>query len=145
MKEVFTSSTKDGLDDQMREFIENYDVIDWPNITIVTEIVNDDTPSGYHWRATLVPKDTASVLKYLLVEEHGHMKVFWDEKDIQNRVSHLIRNQGWPKDTLLSEEAMMEVKVWMNHTDWEYGLNFYSIDKTICDALGMKLDEEEYY
>lgn len=135
MKEVFTSGTKDGLDDQMREFIENHDVIDWPNVTIVTEIVKDDTPSGYHWKATLVPKDTASTLKDMLAEEHGIVRHFWSKVDIQEWATNRYR--------ALTDDELEKVAYSLAKTDCEYGISWQTIDDTITNLIDFGDDEWE--
>ncbi len=140
MKEVFTSGTKDGLDDQLREFIENHDVIDWPFVTIVTEIVKDDTPAGYHWKATLTPKPTADTLKDMLVEEHGVVGLFWNKEDIVE----LAAQDGCRE---LTSEEVDEIARQLANNDCEYGINWQAIREitmAVCpDAVSMDDDDNE--
>ena len=67
MKEIFTSDTFQMLSDRIDTFMEEHDVYDYDNVTIVIEKVADETdPSGYIWKATLIPKDTNSALVDML-------------------------------------------------------------------------------
>ena len=65
MKEIFTSSTYADLSAKIEEFMENHEVYDWQLVTIVTEKI-DEQNGDYHWKATLVPKDTNSALVDML-------------------------------------------------------------------------------
>ena len=141
MKEVFTSSTYGGLNRKIEEFMENHDVYDWDNVTIVTEKVADkDDKKDYWWSATLMPKDTAIALKGLLVEEHGCVDVFWTEHDINERVEELHKNGELPSNKLTPEQ-MGVVKRHLMDTDWEYGLSWYSVDSAIKEAMGVDDNE----
>lgn len=136
---VFTSGTKDGLDDQMREFIENHDVIDWPNVTIVTEIVKDEThEGGYHWRATLVPKPTDSALKELLVEEHGVVDLFWNKEDIIELAAQDNRRELLPSE-------VDEIARQLANNNCEYGISWDAIREitmAVCpDAISMDRED----
>ena len=84
MKEIFTSETFQMLSDRIDTFMEEHDVYDYDNVTIVVEKVKDETdPAGYIWKATLAPKDTASTLKDMLVEEHGYVNFFVSSEEIK--------------------------------------------------------------
>lgn len=126
MKEVFTSTTKQDLDDNINEFIENHDVIDWPFVTIVTEIVKDETPAGYHWKGTLVPKDTVSAMKDLLCEEHEFIRHFWCKDDIRG-----LETGG---RAFTEEEVELIAQKVESQVDCCYGINWDFIDDIAQDV-----------
>lgn len=124
MKEIFTSSTKQGLDDKINEFMENHDVYGWDNVTIVTEKVKDETDTaGYIWKATLTPLHTHEALVTQLCEEHGLVRHLLHEEDIQA----LLKNMPYR----LSPEQMEQVKHSMANTDCNDGLTWYNIENII--------------
>lgn len=142
MNQVFTSETYGDLSRKIEEFMENYDVYDYDNVTIVTEKVNGEKPDNYHWKATLIPKDTASALKELLVEEYGYVDVFWHEDDILGRLDELFEDDEIPCDTL-TQEQLAAVKHDLSSThDAEQGLTWEGIDCAIRSVFEEDNSEE---
>ena len=141
MKEIFTSSDYDALQRQIVEFMENHEVYEWPLVTIITEKVADDEnavpgelQTSYHWKATLTPKDAKNTMEDLLVEEHGLVRFFFTEEDIEGRVKELFGDDLIPVDKL-TKEQMGHVKHVLANCDAEYGLNWDTIDGSITDLF----------
>lgn len=136
MKEIFTSETFQMLSDRIDTFMEEHDVYDYDNVTIVVEKVKDETDlAGYIWKATLVPKDTASTLKDMLVEEHGIVRHFWSKVDIQEWATNRYR--------ALTDDELEKVAYSLAKTDCEYGISWQTIDDTITNLIDFGDDEGE--
>ena len=141
MKEIFTSSTYADLSAKIEEFMENHEVYDWPLVTIITEKV--DEPNGdYHWEATLMPKDARNTMEDLLVEEHGLVRFFFTEEDIEGRVEYLYNDDIIPVNEL-TKEQMEHVKHVLSNCDAEYGLSWDAIDGSITDLFDDDSDPDE--
>lgn len=144
MKEVFTSETFQTLSDYIDAFMEDHDVYDYENVTIVIEKAKDNTPTGYHWKATLIPKDTRNALEDLLVEEHRIVRLFFSEEDITGRVEALFEYDLIPV-TRLTRGQMESVKHVLANSDCEYGLNWDAIDGAITDLFDDDSDHRVPY
>lgn len=136
MKEVFTSETFQTLSDYIDAFMEDHDVYDYDNVTIVIEKAKDETPAGYHWKATLTPKPTASALRDMLVEEHEFIEHFWVYEDIRGRAADLGYGDIEGDIDEISEKISDRV-------DCEYGLNWQLIDDMIFEVLGEPGNEDD--
>ena len=142
MKEIFTSETFQMLSDRIDTFMEEHDVYDYDNVTIIIEKVADEAdPSGYTWKATLMPKDTRNTMKDLLVEEHGLVRFFFTEDDISDCVASLHGDGTIPVDEL-TREQMEHVKYVLSNCDAEYGINWDAIEGAVTDLFddGIDLD-----
>ena len=94
-----------------------------------------DEPNGdYHWEATLMPKDARNTMEDLLVEEHGLVRFFFTEEDIEGRVEYLYNDDIIPVNEL-TKEQMEHVKHVLSNCDAEYGLNWEAIDGAITDLF----------
>lgn len=121
MKEIFTSETFQLLSDRIDTFMEEHDVYDYDNVTIVVEKVKDETdPAGYIWKATLTPKDTANALQDLLVEEHEIIRHFWCKDDIRGVNGSML--------TLTEEQVDAIARKMESVVDCEYGINWQFIN-----------------
>ncbi len=138
MNQVFTSETYGDLSRKIEEFMENYDVYDYDNVTIVTEKVNGEKPDSYHWKATLIPKNTSSALKELLVEEHGVINLFWNKEDIVEIAAQDNRRS-------LTNDEVDEIARQLANSDCEYGISWQTIREitlAVCpDAVSMDRED----
>ncbi len=138
MNQVFTSETHGDLSRKIEEFMENYDVYDYDNVTIVTEKVNGEKPDSYHWKATLMPKDAIQVAKDLLVE-NGYIGFFVSSDEIKAVATDTQRE--------LTDEEVSSVVEFLSHNDLETGLCEGAISEAISevcpDATDQDWDDEE--
>ncbi len=121
MNQVFTSKTISDLHRQIESFMKDHDVYDYDNVTIVTERVKDETPAGYHWKATLMPTDAASAMKELLVDEHEYINHFWCWDDIRGLETG---GREFTEDEVADIASRVESMV-----DCNYGINWDFIDQ----------------
>ena len=141
MKEIFTSETFQMLSDRIDTFMEEHDVYDYDNVTIIIEKVADEAdPSGYTWKATLMPKDAQNALEDLLVEEYGIVRHFWQKEDIRGRMKELCIE--------INEEVVDEVAISLgSKVDSSIGLNWdvidYWIEEFTMNAEMTEDDDEE--
>lgn len=134
MNQIFTADTFGELSRQIETFVEEHDVFDYDSVTIVTEKVGDDTPAGYHWKATLMPKYTDSALKDLLVEEHGYVDFFVSSEEIRAVATDMQRE--------LSDEEVASVVDFLSHNDLEIGLCEGAISGAISEICPDATDQD---
>lgn len=83
MKEIFTSETFQMLSDRIDTFMEEHDVYDYDNVTILVEKVSNELePSGYHWKATLIPTDSIEAAKQTLTNA-GYVDFFVSSEEVR--------------------------------------------------------------
>ncbi len=133
MKEVFTSETFQTLSDYIDAFMEDHDIYDYENVTIVIEKAKDDTPAGYHWKATLMPNPTADALKGMLVE-NGYVDFFVSSEEIRMVAEDMQRE--------LSDEEVASVMEFLSHNDLETGLCELAIEGAISEVCPDGADQE---
>lgn len=137
MKEVFTADTYHELSYKIDSFMEDHDIYDYENVTIVIGKVKDDLANDeYCWRATLMPKPTDDALKDMLVEEHEFIDHFWVYEDIRGRAEELGYGDIEGDIDEISEKISDRV-------DCEYGLNWQLVDDMIFEVLGEPDNEDD--
>lgn len=134
MKEVFIFETFQALSDRLDMFIEENEVYQHPDVTIVIEKVTEG--GNYHWKATLMLEDTKETMIKLLCEEHEVIRHIWDKNDI--RELETVRP--------LTEEEVDQIAMDIErYVDCEYGINWQYIqdmaEQVAPDAF--EVDEAE--
>jgi hypothetical protein len=140
MNQTFKADTIGELHSQIESFMEAHDVYNWGNMTIVTEKMADELANDeYYYKATLTPKDTASALKELLVDEHGVIDLFWNKEDI-------IELAAQDKRRALTSDEVGAIAKRLANNDCEYGISWQTIRDitlTVCpDAVSMDEDDD---
>lgn len=141
MKEVITAETYQSLFARIGEFMESHDTYGHDNLTIVVERVaqGHEDERDYWWSATLVPKDAASALKDLLVDEHGYVGFFVSSEEVRDVATDMQRE--------LTDEELADVVKYLSQNDLETGLCELAIEGAISevcpDATDQEWDEED--
>lgn len=125
MKEEFKADTIGTLNFAIEAFIDNHEVYEYSNATIVIELVT--LPGGHHWRAVLTPKPAADAMKELLVEEHGLVRHLWYKTDIQDWATSRYRP--------LTDDELQKVADSLSKTDCEYGISWQTIDDSVTSVI----------
>lgn len=127
MKEVFIADTYHELSSQIGSFMEDHDIYDYENVTIVIGKVKDDLANDeYYWKATLVPNTIKGTMQDLLCEEHEIIRHFWCKDDIRGLETG---GRSFTEEEVDAIAAKMESRV-----DCCYGINWDFIDDIAQDV-----------
>ena len=83
-------------------------------MSIVTGKVKDDTPAGYHWKATLTPNDPIQAAKDFLVA-NGYVNFFVSSEEIR-----MVAAEDGKE---LSDEELSDVIEILSNNDLDTGIS----------------------